>query len=50
MHQFHRSLAEYCVARDIQHFYVTAFELACLVKQAERGLVVPDWDLLSWHA
>jgi hypothetical protein len=39
--QFHQQLREYSNRLGFQYFYVTAFEMAELVKQAENGRQVP---------
>lgn len=43
--EFHRSLATYAAARDdFRYYYVTAYEMAALVKQAESGNTEPDFS------
>lgn len=44
MREFHQSLARYAAGRDdFRYYYVTAYEMARLVKQAELGSTVPDF-------
>jgi len=43
--RFHRELRAYAARHLNFHFYyVTAFEMAQMVHQAERGTAVPEWD------
>lgn len=43
--QFHRDLRAYAARHLNFHFYyVTAWEMAQMVHQAERGVAVPEWD------
>lgn len=45
---FHASLAQYHAAHpEFRYHYVTAWEMAQLVHQAEAGQTTPDWSRLS---
>jgi hypothetical protein len=44
MQQFHKSLAEYACRKDFKYYYVTALEMAALVRQAELGFVEPSFS------
>jgi hypothetical protein len=44
MAAFHQALSKHAAVRDFQYYYVTAFEMARLVKQAEEGLADPDFS------
>ncbi len=46
MRQFHEGLHRASAAQGFQYFYVTGWEMAQLVHQAERGLSDPDFELL----
>ena len=49
--QFHEQLAAWQTRNShVQYYYVTAWEMAQLVRQAEAGLVSPDWNALTTHA
>jgi hypothetical protein len=44
MREFHESLAKYAAANDgFRYYYVTAYEMAKLTKQAELGFLEPDF-------
>jgi hypothetical protein len=51
MRQFHRDLAKFALAqKSLNYHYVTAYEMAGLVHQAEQGQSQPDWDdLARWN-
>ncbi len=45
MRRFHEDLARYAPAHDnFRYYYVTAHEMALLVRQAEEGVTEPDLD------
>lgn len=44
MKAFHRDLPRHAAAHGFQYYYVTAFEMAQLVHQAEQGLMTPDFS------
>ncbi len=48
MRSFHHSLRSLAEHRSFQWYYVTAREMAQLVRQAELGFDVPDLDALTW--
>jgi hypothetical protein len=51
MRQFHQQLAAFARQQEFQYHYVTAYEMACLVRQAESGAVDPDFAFpsgLNW--
>lgn len=48
MKRMHERLKDYAVHRGFEYYYVTAREMAQLVRQAEAGKLVPDFDALSW--
>jgi hypothetical protein len=41
---FHQALPRHAAAHGFQYYYVTAFEVAALVKQAEQGFTAPDFS------
>jgi hypothetical protein len=43
MQAFHRELARHASERGFKFYYVTAYEMAALVKQAELGFTEPDF-------
>lgn len=48
MRNFHTALRQFARERDwFQYYYVTARELAGLVRQAEAGLSEPNWNELA---
>lgn len=48
MHEFHKSLAEFArMHGGLQYYYVTAYEMASLVHQAEQGQLEPDFDVVA---
>lgn len=49
MREFHQALSELARERDFQYYYVTARELAQLVRQAERACPRPDFERLGWE-
>ncbi|MEO8164843.1 MAG: hypothetical protein ABI619_05545 [Betaproteobacteria bacterium] len=49
MRRFHKSLAEFAHAHSgFQYYYVTAYEMANLVHQAEQGQREPDFDAVTF--
>jgi hypothetical protein len=44
MRQFHKSLAKYAERNGFKYYYVTALEMAALVRQAELGFVEPSFE------
>jgi hypothetical protein len=48
MRQFHEALRDYAAQQDFQYYYVTAREMAQLVRQAEQAYTIPDFDHLAW--
>ena len=45
MRDFHQSLGQYAAeTKNFEYYYVTAREMASLVKQAEAGATVPNFD------
>ncbi len=49
MQQLHGALRDLSAALGFDYFYVTAREMAQLVRQAEQGGATPDFALLSGH-
>jgi hypothetical protein len=48
MGEFHQSLAKHASSHgEFRYYYVTAWEMAALVKQAEQGLEEPDFDFAA---
>jgi hypothetical protein len=48
MREFHQALSRYAAAHEgFHYYYVTAFEMAQLVKQAEQGAAKPDFSFPS---
>ncbi len=47
MREFHREVKATAEVRGFRYYYVTAWEMAQLVKQAERGLNAPEFEGLS---
>jgi hypothetical protein len=43
MRSFHQALSRYAASCEFQYYYVTAFEMAALIKQAEQGYTEPDF-------
>lgn len=48
MQRLHRALRREADQRQMQFYYVTAREMAQLVRQAEQGAASPDFDALGW--
>ena len=48
MCQLHHSLRADAEAKDYSLYYVTAREMAQLVRQAETGMQIPNFDALTW--
>lgn len=48
MQRMHRSIRQTATENGFAFFYVTAREMAQLVRQAESGRDVPDFDQLCW--
>jgi hypothetical protein len=48
MQRFHEKLNDFSAHRGFEYYYVTAREMAQLVKQAEAGQLAPDFDSLGW--
>lgn len=46
---FHQALARHAADRGFRYYYVTALEMAALVRQAEEGGQTPDFLLTSGH-
>ncbi len=49
MRRFHDSLRQLSLRQEFQYFYVTAREMAQLVRQAEQGYSSPHFDALDWQ-
>ena len=45
--QFHQQLQQFAQTVGMKFYYVTAYEMAQLVRQAEQNIVVPDFARLS---
>jgi hypothetical protein len=50
MTAFHQALSKYAAIRDFEYYYVTAFEMAQFVRQAEQGLQTPDFSFGKFSA
>lgn len=48
MRRLHEKLQELSTRRDFKFYYVTAREMAQLVRQAEQGRSAPDFNQLGW--
>jgi hypothetical protein len=48
MRDFHQGLRRISEVHDFRYYYVTAREMAQLVRQAEAGLESPNFDDLGW--
>lgn len=48
MYSLHEGIAKHSLAHGYQFYYVTAREMAQLIKQSETGLPSPDFASLSW--
>lgn len=48
MSRLHEKLHDFAAHRGFEYYYVTAREMAQLVRQAEAGRLAPDFDSLGW--